>query len=265
VYNEELRRVREAIKAGNLLDYVISFARDHDDIKKGLKEAQLRDKKLRQDVEAREAYDLLPGSTLTSDQSKLSKWDAGIEESAENSTISLEHSPADFNILNRSFEPPTDAETLLVIPCSQQKPYSDSRTHSVLFDKLGSRTDRIHKVTVSGMYGPVPQSFEDERPVLEYDYVLAKEDTDQIGLVTDRVVQYLEAYGDQYDQIVGYVTSKTYRAVIEDAFDMYGRGTVLPRDPEALQLTEFFRNSNISELVAFLDQTTDTVTESTED
>jgi queuine/archaeosine tRNA-ribosyltransferase len=256
LYNEELRHVREAIHDGRLLDYVIDFARDHDDIRKGIKEAQLRDKRLRRDIEAREAYDLLPGSNLTSDQAKLSKWDAGVDESNDTREISLKYSPNDFNVFARSYEPPADKDVLLLIPCSQKKPYSASRTHSVLFDKLGERRDRIHKVTVSGMYGPVPKECEREQPVLEYDYVLAKEDDDQIALVTDRVLRYLEEYGDQFDEIVAYVTSKTYRQVVEDAFATYGRGAVLPRDPQALQLTEYFRNSNIQELLDYLDERT---------
>lgn len=256
VYNEELRRVREAIAEGRLLEYVISFAREHDDIKKGLKEAQLRNKRLRSDMEEQSAYDLLPGSTLTSDQSKLTRWDAGIEETSDTQRISLKHSPNDFNIFTRSYEPPADKPILLLIPCSQQKPYSESRTHSVLYNKLGDRTSHIHKVTVSGMYGPVPEGCERETPVLEYDYVLAKEDTDQIELITDRVHRFLETYGDQFDDIVGYVTSKTYRQVMQDAFESYGRGVVFPTNPQALQLMEYFRNKNIQELLDYLDGTT---------
>jgi len=253
VYNQELTNVRDAISDDRLLEYVIGFARDHDDIKKGLKEAQLRDKRLREDIESRGAYDLLPGSTLTSDQAKLSDWGGGVDAGHDTQQISLKHSPSDFDVRTRAHDPPSDRDVLLLVPCSQKKPYSESRTHSVLWDKLGHRTDSIHKVTVSGMYGPVPQECEREQPVLEYDYVLAQEDEAQRELVTDRVREYLETHGDEFDEIVGYVTSKTYRQVIEDAFDDYGRGEVFPRDPQALQLTEFFRNSNIDELLAFLD------------
>lgn len=253
VYNEELSRVRREIRNGTLLDYVIDFAREDDEIKKGLKEAQLRDQQLKQDIEERGAYDLVAGMDITSDQVKLSEFGAGVDESTENRTISLQHGPNDFDVLAREYEPPEDKDVLLVIPCSQQKPYSDSRTHSVLADKLGDRRENVYKVTVSGMYGPVPEDCEDEDPVLEYEYVLAKEDHAQIELVTDRLVSYLDRYGDQFDSVVGYVTSKTYRQVIEDAFEDYGRGTVFPRDPEALQLTEFFRSSNIRELTAHLD------------
>lgn len=254
LYNEELRQVREAIRENRLLEYVVEFAREHDDIKKGLKEAQLRDKQLRNDIEDLGAYDLQPGSSLTSDQSKLSQWDAGADEAENRRRISLKHSPGDFDIRAQSYEPPPEKDVLLLIPCSQKKPYSESRTHSVLWDKLGTRTEAVHKVTVSGMYGPVPVECERRQPVLEYDYVLAKEDGDQIELVTKRVRQYLEEYGYNYDLILGYVTSKTYRHVIENAFEAYGRGTVLPHDPKALQLTEYFRNTNIQQLLDILDR-----------
>jgi len=252
VYNDELQRVRKHIDEGNLLKYVVNFAREHEQIKTGLEQAQIRDKSLRNDIERLGAYDLLPGTELRSDQKKLSDWDGGIDESDETRSISLEYGPHSFDVSTRSYTPPADRDVCLLIPCSQQKPYSESRTHSVLADKLGKHKSRIHKVTISGMYGPVPEEFEEEKPVLEYEYVLAGEDERQIELVTDRVLRYLEKHGDNYDEIVGYVTSKTYRQVVENAIEEYGRGQVLPRDPKALQLTEFFRNENIEELTNFL-------------
>lgn len=252
VYNSELRAVREAIQDDRLLEYVAGFARDHPDIKKGLKQAQVRDKRLRRDLEALDAHDLLVGPELKSDQKQLSEWGGGVEDISETRSISLKYSPNSFNILSQRYEPPEEKDVLLFIPCSQEKPYRESRTHSVLMDKLGSQRERVHKVTVSGMYGPVPEEKEDEEPVLGYEYVLAAEDEEQQDLITDRLVQYLEEYGDEYDHILGYVASTNYRDVIEDAIDSYGRGTVFPKDPRALQLTEHFRNSNIQQLVEYL-------------
>jgi queuine/archaeosine tRNA-ribosyltransferase len=254
VYNTEIQRIQTAIREGRLLEHVIEQARTHDGIKKGLKEAQLRNKQLRTDIESHGAFDLLPGSSLTSDQARLSQWGAGNDQTGDTRRISLEYRPDDFWVLDQDYEPPPDRDVLLMIPCSQQKPYAESRTHRVLFDKLGDRTERIHKVTVSGMYGPVPETYEDQQPVLEYDYVLAKEDTDRIDRITTRVTRFLETHGAEFDTIVAYVTSKTYRQVLEDAFEAYGRGTVLPRDPQALQLTEYFRQSNIQQLLEYLNR-----------
>lgn len=253
VYNAELRRVREAIEEGRLLEYVAGFAREHPDIKKGLKQAQVRDRQMRRDLKAVDAHDLLVGPEQKSDQKQLSEWGGGVEGMTQARSISLEYGPNSFNILSQRYEPPKDKDVLLLIPCSQKKPYRESRTHSVLMNKLGSRSDRIHKVTVSGMYGPVPEEKETEEPVLGYEYMLASEDEAQQELITNRLVKYLEEYGDEYDHILGYVASTNYREVIEDAIEEYGTGEVFPRDPQALRLTEHFRNSNIQELLDYLD------------
>lgn len=256
VYNSELERVRKQIEQGTLLEYVIGFARNNPDIKKGLKQAQLRNKKLRRDLEGKEAYDLVAGPELTSDQTKLSKWGGGVDESTETRSVSLKYNPSSFNILTQRYEPPADKRVLLLVPCSQQKPYSESRTHSILETKLGDRRDHIHKVTLSGMYGPVPEEKEQEDPVLEYEYMLTREDTEQIELVTDRLQTYLETYEDHYDHVVAYVASAAYRDVIETALNESGVSpvdeTVFPHNPPTLQLTEHFRNANIQELLDYL-------------
>lgn len=255
VYNEEVQRVRNAIEEGRLLEYVIDLAHDHPDIAKGVKQAQIQDptNQLSKDIKELGAEDLIPGPGLKSDQKQLTEWDGGVDDLEVTQTISLKHRPSDFDVLQTRFEPPADKDVLLLIPCSQVKPYSESRTHSVLWNKLGAQTERIHKVTVSGMYGPVPQEMEQRDPVLEYEYVLANEDTRQRELVTKRVTEYLQNHGDAYDHILGYVASTNYRRVIEDAFNEYGRGEVFPRDPRALQLTEHFRNENIQQLIDYLE------------
>ncbi|KTG11400.1 hypothetical protein AUR64_03860 [Haloprofundus marisrubri] len=256
VYNDELQRVRDAIAEGRLLEYVVGFAREHPDIAKGLKQAQVQDEtnQLTEDLRELGATDLIPGPTLASDQKKLTEWGAGVEDLNETRSISLKHTPSSFDILRQKYSPPEEDDVLLLIPCSQAKPYSISRTHSVLWNKLGERTDRIHKVTISGMYGPVPVEKEQEEAVLEYEYVLANEDNRQRKLVTKRLKEYLERYGDEYDHIVGYCASSNYRQVIEDAIEAYGRGEVFPRNPRALQLTEHFRNTNIQQLIDYLDE-----------
>lgn len=252
VYNEEMRRVRQAIREDRLIDYVIKMARDHEDIKRALRYAQVRDTELREQLEVRNAYELLPGPDVARNQAKLADFGAGVEDTSAR-RISLKRGPGDFDITMQDYEPPDDRSVLLLIPCSQKKPYRESRTHRAVLSKLRDFDQEIHKVTVSGMYGPVPEEKEDVDPVLEYDYVLASEDKDQIALVTDRLVEYLETHGDNYETIVAYAVSTNYRSVIEDAFSQYGRGTVLPSDPRALQLTEHFRTSNIKELVDYID------------
>lgn len=252
VYNQEMQRVRQAIQEDRLIDHVIEMARNHPEIKRALRYSQIRDTELREQLEARKVYELLPGPDIERDQAKLTKFGAGVEDTSAR-RISLKYGPGDFDITMQEYTPPADRAVLLLIPCSQKKPYGDSRTHQAVLSKLGDFDQNIHKVTISGMYGPVPEEKENENPVLEYDYVLASEDEDQMELVTERLVEYLETHGDTFETIVAYAVSANYRRVIEEAFDKYGRGTVLPSDPRALQLTEHFRTENIEELIDYID------------
>ncbi|WP_380675542.1 DUF5591 domain-containing protein [Salinigranum sp. GCM10025319] len=256
VYNREMQRVRNAIDENRLLDYVVEWARKDDQIERGLKRAQLRNPSLEADLEAREAYDLLIGSEVATDQVKLSEFGDEFPE-LESNRISLRYGPRDFDITNKDYDPNRDddpeKDILLVIPCSQRKPYADSRTHKAVFNRLEPVRDRIHKVTVSGMYGPVPETEEEAKPVMEYEYVLAKQDTAQIELITERLIDYLEAHGDSFDTIVGYAVSKQYRQVMEKAFKQYGRGRVFPTDPEILGFKQHYKRENIRELQEYLD------------
>jgi predicted RNA-binding protein len=104
-------------------------------------------------------------------------------------------------------------------------------------------------VSISGLYGPVPEDFEEADPVMSYEYVLTTADDDQVELVANRLARYLNRYGEKFDQIIAYTTNKAYRRAIDTAFNRYGRGEIYPSDPRALQLTEHFRSENIDELV----------------
>lgn len=257
VYNDEMRRVREKIRNGNLLDYIIQFARDHEQIKQGLKYAQIRDRKLQQQLRDRDAYDLIVGTDIATDQAKLTEFGGGIEDQTHQQRVSLQHTPNSFNILNHRYSPPPEKNILLLIPCSKRKPYADSRTHRVVLKRLDERRENIHKVTISGMYGPVPEEHETDDEVLEYEYVLSDQDTEQIELVCDRLISYLQKYDESYEQIVGYAASSTYRGVIKNALNANGRGELFPREPEALRLTEHFRKENIKELMKYLNVPTE--------
>lgn len=251
LYSQQMSEVREAVAKGELLELVAEFAEDKDIVKKGLKRAQFHNPTLRDEVADAGYKGLLAGSDTQTFQSKLSNFLDTIGKSRENErTISLKHGPDDFNILQYSeYSPAETASILLILPCSQEKPYSDSRTQQAVLSRLEEFRGAIHKVSISGLYGPVPEEFEKSEPVMSYEYVLTPVDEGQIGLIADRLNEYLSNYGDQFDKIFAYCTSKAYRQAIEEAFRRYGRGEVYPANPQALQLTEHFREENIDELV----------------
>lgn len=250
VYQDEMNHVRELINDGNgeLLEYVAKMARnDVGNIKRALKRATVRDRELAQQLRER-GY-----NRLIADQSDAEQERLDLDIPVDDQEISLEHTPEDFNILDRKDYRVGDERVLLVIPCSQTKPYSNSRTHRVVADATAEWNDQIHKVTVSGMYGPVPEQYENLSQIKSYEYVLTNAEKQRQQVVVDRLVSYLEEYGSQFDAIVGYATSKTYRTVIEQAFSEYEDGVVLPKDPRMHALTEHFRTTNLEELSEHLD------------
>ena len=253
LYSRQMQKVREAIEGGNLLELVADFANGKNIVETALKRAQLHNPELREQLADLGYEELIAGPDAETFQSKLSSFLDGVEDSSRKKrTISLKHGPNDFNILqNNDYRPPTDANALLILPCSQQKPYSDSRTQQAVLSRLEDYRGRFHKISISGLYGPVPEEFEEGDPVMSYEYVLTTADDDQIELVANRLAQYLDQHGEQFDHILAYTTSKAYRQAIKKAFTRYGRGEIYPTDPRALQLTEHFRSENIEELVGY--------------
>jgi len=253
LYSRQMRAVRDAIDEGDLLPLVAEFAQGKNIVEKALERAQLHNPELREQLAEHGFEKLVAGPDDESFQTKLSSFLEGVDDATRKKrTISLKHGPNDFDILQHdNYQPPSQADVLLILPCSQEKPYSESRTHQMVLSRLEGYRDRFHKISLSGLYGPVPEDFEESEPVMSYEYVLTMADDDQVELVANRLVQYLNEYGEQFDHILAYTTSKAYRRAIEKAFSQYGRGEIYPSNPRALQLTEHFRSENIEELVGY--------------
>jgi len=243
MYQQEMNKVRNLIAAGDgeLLDYVADLARNNvSKIKLGLQRALQRNPDLANELQEHGFNDLIPYRQRTLNTNVPI-------ESTEGQTISLEFTPSDFDITQHMYKP--NGSILLFIPCSQTKPYSESRTHSVVYNVLKDYWDHIEKVTISGLYGPVPLKFETEEPIRRYEYVLTNAENNQRELVTNRTIEFLENHGNSFDAIIGYAASKTYRDAIADSFDEYdGPTTLLPKDPPVARLTEHFRETHLNEL-----------------
>ena len=251
LYSRQMQQVRDAIDDGSLLERVANFAQGKNIVEKALKRAQLHNPELREQLADIGYEGLVAGPDDETFQTKLSSFLEGVEDTTRKKrTISLKHGPNDFDILQcDEYQPPSEADVLLILPCSQEKPYSKSRTHQAVLSRLEDYRERYHKVSISGLYGPVPEDFEEADPVMSYEYVLTTADDDQVELVANRLARYLNRYGEKFDQIIAYTTNKAYRRAIDTAFNRYGRGEIYPSDPRALQLTEHFRSENIDELV----------------
>ena len=193
-------------------------------------------------------------------QLKLFSFDSGdtnsktsvIPEDRDSQTVSLAYTPDDFRVPD-DYQPPTGKEILLVIPCAGKKPYSLSRTHTMVTNRLeaafGERQKRIHKITLSGLYGPVPEEFETEDAVTRYDFQLSPKNAEQIKLCAARLIGYLNEYRDNYTLTIGYATSRAYRKVFTLTEEHFPTFILLPKELRQKRLSEFFRHTNLDALV----------------
>ena len=179
------------------------------------------------------------------------------KESGPPQTVSLAYTPDDFRVPD-DYRPPDGKEILLTIPCAGKKPYSVSRTHTMITNRLqavfAEKQDFIHKITLSGLYGPVPEEFETEDAVIRYDFQLSHKNTAQIERCATRLIDYLEKYRDNYKFTIGYATSRAYRAVFTRTEERFPGFILLPQAPRQQRLAEFFRHSNVDALVELIQE-----------
>ena len=172
-------------------------------------------------------------------------------------TISLAYTPDDFRVPD-AYRPADGKEILLVIPCAGKKPYSVSRTHTMIANRLqtvfAEKQDYIHKVTLSGLYGPVPEEFETQEAVVRYDFQLSHKNAAQIERCAARLVDYLKKYQDNYKITIGYATSRAYRAVLERTEARSLGFILLPKAPRQKRLAEFFRHTNVDALMEVIQE-----------
>lgn len=254
VFQDEVERVRSAIRKGQLGALVETTAKNSNELAEGLARAASRWPELRALVPGNVAIEA--NAPDESPQTYQTQFDKEGDITIPTKGTSLMQTPGDFDIRETDYEPPEEKEICLILPCSQTKPYRNSRTHEVVESRLREADlwDNVHKVSVSGLYGPVPIMYESHEAVVTYDYVLTDADQSQIELVEDRLVSYLKTYGDEFESVFGYATSKTYREVIQTALNET-EGTVLPTDPSVRRLTEHFRNEHLDELAATIART----------
>jgi predicted RNA-binding protein len=155
-------------------------------------------------------------------------------------------------LLPEEYCPPKWAEILFLMPCSKIKPYSLSKTHKTIDSTIGIYKN-IHKVTLSGLYGPVPIEFEENNKAINsYDYLLTPDAYRQISLVTSRLALFIFKNIKFYNEICAYATVEPYRSIIEAAFLTCGKGTIFPKKIKNYTLEEFWAPENLAELKNFI-------------
>lgn len=241
-----LKQTRAAIQAQCLDDFLIELARNVPRMADVLTVIASEDEELK--CKASRVLQLLPQPVNSKPQKPAH-------------SISLEHKPEEFNINSNGYRPTGGKPILLIVPCSREKPYSDSHSHKYLSEKIEEEIpdwdEKVDKVTLSGLYGPVPFECENERAVLEYDFRLTTNNKSQIEECTNRLVEFLERHGKHYEQCIAYGTSNAYRTVFDKSAKQYADLKILPEHPKSRRLNEFFRKRNIAELILCIKNSTE--------
>lgn len=168
--------------------------------------------------------------------------------------FSLQYKPHHFNILQRDYKA-KENKYMLMLPCSNKKPYHLSKSHRYIYSNLvksGINIDLVSKVTISGNYGPVPYEFENIPAVRNYNYFLSHKNSNQCNVVLKRTVKFIKLYEGHYDKIIGYATAKTYRDIFEKLSVTSDKIHIFPQKLKQKKGNEFYRKSNLDELINFI-------------
>jgi archaeosine synthase len=82
---------------------------------------------------------------------------------------------------------------LLVLPCSKRKPYSRSKTHSLIIDAIRERRSRLHEVILTSPLALVPRELERVYPAAHYDTpVTGRWFDEELGMIKKALKSLLE-------------------------------------------------------------------------
>ena len=124
-----------------------------------------------------------------------------------------------------TWEPTPGKWILLILPCSAKKPYhtsSSQRRYLRAVDTVPGAKEAVEVVTLSGVFGIVPQQFEDLPAVLGYNLSLnrskhtRRKHREIIEILSTRVGAFLQKYGGHYSSILSYGRDR-YVSVINRA------------------------------------------------
>lgn len=135
------------------------------------------------------------------------------------------------------YEPPRTPRVLLLLPCSQRKPYKTSRSHRAfarVLDDSGIR-GHLHEVMVTSPLGLVPRELEEVYPANQYDIpVTGHWMRDEESLVREQLAALLSKH--DYEHVIVHTGQATFD-VMRDLLPEHVRHTCLhhPTSKEDLE------------------------------
>lgn len=126
---------------------------------------------------------------------------------------------------------PPDLDTLVLLPCSAKKPYSTSMSHQKFINALGKYRRFVHEVIITSPMGVVPRELELMYPAAHYDTpVTGYWDREERAWVGGCLRSYLQK--NSYKNIVAHVQG-AYREICEGVADELGLDFVYTVDEGA--------------------------------
>jgi hypothetical protein len=127
--------------------------------------------------------------------------------------------------LIRWYEHPKEKNTVIFLPCSHKKPYSESETHRGIIARLeeAGLRERVHEVMLSNA-GVIPREFEAYYPFNAYDWDESLETEEikarYIQVTARRIKKYLSA--QKYGRVLCFLkySSESYKALSETCSDL---------------------------------------------
>ena len=180
--NDELRLVRNSILNGNLRELVESRVRTDQLLTTDLKNIDLQ-------------YNFLEKRTAVVSDKKLL---ATTIDSLNRAEIKRFQE----RLINR-YRKPVSARVLLLLPCSAKKPYSFSKTHKLIINRINGIKNSciVHEVIVTSPIGLVPRELELVYPASNYDIpVVGIWNEDEKKMIRDLIKKYVSL--NSYDNLI---------------------------------------------------------------
>jgi len=185
----ELGTVRERIRAGRLRDYIEGQARHEQWCTAAFRQFDQQWSYLEQRTPVLRGSELVSATEDTIRRVEIQRF-------AERVTT---------RYTNRFDNP------LVLVPCSAQKPYSESQSHGQFHDAVQFRG---HTVSMTSPIGVVPQELETTYPAQHYDSVVTgRWSEDEKQFVADVLEAYLRR--NEYPRVIAHVPEEGYRDICE--------------------------------------------------
>jgi len=185
----ELGTVRERIRAGRLRDYIEGQARHEQWCTAAFRQFDQQWSYLEQRTPVLRGSELVSATEDTIRRVEIQRF-------AERVTTRYR---------NRFDNP------LVLVPCSAEKPYSESQSHGQFHDAVQFRG---HTVSMTSPIGVVPQELETTYPAQHYDSVVTgRWSEDEKQFVADVLEAYLRR--NEYPRVVAHVPEEGYRDICE--------------------------------------------------